>query len=68
MATLKPTLPLDNALISVNDGFEVKYLQQRLGVSRNDVLKAVSIVGNGRREVVAYLERAKKENKLALVD
>lgn len=58
MSTQKPIWILDKKLISVNDGFEVNYLQQRLGVTRNDVLAAIAAVGNGRREVVAYLEKA----------
>jgi hypothetical protein len=53
--------PFHSELIAVDDGFEVKYLQQRLGVSRGDVIRAISVVGNGRREVVAYLERLKRE-------
>jgi hypothetical protein len=60
MTTQKPTSTLDKEMISVNDGFEINYLQQRLGVSRNDVLKAIAKVGNGRREVVAYLEKYKR--------
>jgi len=62
MATQKPAPALDKEMIAVNDGFEVNYLQQRLGVSRNDVLKAIAKVGNGRREVVAYLEKYKRDS------
>lgn len=57
-----------NDLIAVDDGFEIKYLQQRLGVTRGDILKAISLVGNSRRELVAYLERAKREQGKPLTE
>ena len=62
MSNRKILLQLDNALVSLEDEFEINYLQQRLGVSRSDVLTAIAKVGNGRREVVAYLEKLKKQS------
>jgi len=64
MTTQHPSSILDRQLIAINDGFEVNYLQQRLGVSRSDVLDAISAVGNGRREVIAWLEKRKRKGTL----
>lgn len=60
MSTPKLARYSDTSLISLDNQFEIGYLQERVGVSRDQILAAIAAVGNGRREVVAALERMKR--------
>ncbi len=49
--------PQDASRISLSEAYEVEYWTKALGVSRDDLAKAVAEVGNGADAVRAYLQR-----------
>lgn len=49
--------PRDAARISLSEAYEVAYWTQELGVTREELARAVVEVGNGADAVRAYLQR-----------
>lgn len=49
--------PQDASRISLSEAYEVAYWSQTLGVSRDDLAKAVVQVGNSAEAVRAYFQR-----------
>jgi hypothetical protein len=47
----------DRSQVDPNEGYELAYLEEKLGVSREDVRKAVEAVGNSREKVEQYLKK-----------
>ncbi|HEY4290464.1 MAG TPA: DUF3606 domain-containing protein [Puia sp.] len=58
--TTKSNLPTPQEKGTPIDKFEFRYLEERLGVTREQVRNAVDAVGPDRREVIAYLTKNKK--------
>lgn len=46
----------DRSRVNPNESYELSYLEEKLGVTRDQVRKAVEAVGNNREEVEAYLQ------------
>ena len=44
-------------LISGSEEYEVQYLSERLGVSREQVIEAIKVVGNERKKIEEYLTK-----------
>ncbi|WP_454718900.1 DUF3606 domain-containing protein [Caulobacter segnis] len=49
--------PQDASRISLSEAYELAYWTKALGVSRDDLAKAVVKVGNSAEAVRAYLQR-----------
>lgn len=47
----------DRAQIDGNSDYELDYVAQKLGVSREKVREAIQAVGNSREAVESYLQR-----------
>jgi hypothetical protein len=47
----------DRSRVDPNEGYELAYLEEKLGVSRDEVRKAVAAVGNSREKVEEYLKK-----------
>jgi hypothetical protein len=47
----------DRSQVDPNEGYELAYLEEKLGVSRDAVRKAVEAVGNNREKVEEYLKK-----------
>jgi hypothetical protein len=47
----------DRSQVDPNEGYELAYLEEKLGVSREEVRKAVEAVGNSREKVEEYLQK-----------
>jgi hypothetical protein len=47
----------DRSRVDPNEGYELAYLEEKLGVSRDEVRKAVEAVGNSREKVEEYLKK-----------
>ncbi len=45
----------DRSRVSGNDEYEVRYLAQKMGVSQEDVKRAIEKVGNDRTKLEQYL-------------
>jgi hypothetical protein len=50
----------DRSKVSGNESYELSYLEEKLGVSREQVRAAIEAVGNNREDVEAFLEKNKK--------
>jgi len=46
----------DRSRVSGNEDYELSYLQEKLGVSREQVMDAIKAVGNDRQKVEDYLK------------
>ncbi|UYQ95633.1 DUF3606 domain-containing protein [Chitinophaga horti] len=44
----------DREQVAAGQAYEIEYFQHKLGVSRNDVLEAISKVGNDREALEKY--------------
>lgn len=51
----------DRNRVSGSEDYELSYLEEKLGVSREQVLAAIASVGNDRAKVEAYLSSKKKD-------
>jgi hypothetical protein len=49
--------PQDRARVNVNEAHEVRYWTEKFGVSEEDLIQAVSIVGVSASEVERYLKK-----------
>ena len=49
----------DRSRVSGIDDYELNYLEEKLGVSREQVLAAIASVGNDRKKVEDYLSSNK---------
>ena len=48
--------PADRRLVNANEPYELKHVQEQLGVSREEVLEAIQEVGNEREKIEEYLK------------
>ena len=46
----------DRDRINTNEDYEVRYAAEKLGVSRQELLAAIQVVGNMRADVERYLK------------
>jgi hypothetical protein len=51
----------DRNRVSGSEDYELYYLEEKLGVSREEVLDAIASVGNDREKVEAYLSSKKSK-------
>lgn len=51
----------DRSKVNGNESYELSYIEEKLGVSREQVREAIGAVGNNREAVEAWLN--KKSNK-----
>ena len=49
----------DRAKVDGHEDYEVSYLQEKLGVSRDKIREAIEAVGNSRDKVEEYLQKNK---------
>jgi len=49
----------DRSQIDGNENYELSYLEEKLGVTREQVKEAIEAVGNNRDEVEEYLRKKK---------
>lgn len=49
----------DRSKVEGNENYELSYLEEKLGVTREQVRDAIQAVGNNRDEVEAYLKKNK---------
>lgn len=49
----------DRSRVAGNENYELAYLQEKLGVSREQIEEAIKAVGNNREQVEAYLSKSK---------
>jgi hypothetical protein len=49
----------DRSKVSGNESYELSYLEEKLGVSREQVRAAIEAVGNNREDVEAFLKKTK---------
>jgi hypothetical protein len=49
----------DRSKVSSSETYELAYLEKELGVSREEVQKAIQAVGNNREKVTQYLKNKK---------
>lgn len=47
----------DRSRVNPNESYELSYLEEKLGVSREQVRAAVEAVGNSRAKVEEYLRK-----------
>jgi len=47
----------DRSRVNPNENYELSYLEEKLGVSREQVRAAVEAVGNSREKVEEYLKK-----------
>jgi hypothetical protein len=47
----------DRSKVDGNESYELSYLEEKLGVSREQVKKAIEEVGNSREKVEEYLKK-----------
>jgi hypothetical protein len=47
----------DRSKVDGNESYELSYLEEKLGVSREQVRKAIEEVGNSREKVEEYLKK-----------
>jgi hypothetical protein len=46
----------DRSKVNGNEGYELSYLEEKFGISRDKVKKAIAVVGNSREKVEEYLK------------
>lgn len=49
----------DRSQVAGEEGYELAYLEEKLGVSREKVREAIKAVGNDRDDVEEYLKKNK---------
>lgn len=49
----------DRSQVNPNESYELSYIEEKLGVSRDQVREAVEAVGNSREKVEEYLTKNK---------
>jgi len=49
----------DSSRVAGDESYELSYLEETLGVSREKVREAIASVGNDREKVEAYLKKGK---------
>lgn len=49
----------DRLRISANEQYEIRYMAEKLGVSENEVRKAIQQIGDNREKVEEYLRNSK---------
>jgi hypothetical protein len=47
----------DRSKVDGNESYELAYLEEKMGVSREQVKKAIEAVGNSREKVEEYLKK-----------
>jgi hypothetical protein len=47
----------DRSKVDGNESYELAYLEEKMGVSREEVRKAIEAVGNSREKVEEYLKK-----------
>lgn len=47
----------DRSRVAGDESYELSYLEEKLGVSREEVRAAIKAVGNDREKVEAYLRK-----------
>jgi hypothetical protein len=47
----------DRSQVNPHESYELSYLEEKLGVSRDEVREAVEAVGNSREKVEEYLKK-----------
>lgn len=50
----------DASKVSGSESYELFYLEEKYGVSRETVREAIKKVGNSREDVEAYLKKSKR--------
>ena len=50
----------DRRKVNGNESYELSYIEEKLGVSREQVREAIDAVGNNREDVEAWLNKKKK--------
>ena len=53
----------DRERINTSENYELRYMEEKLGVSREQLLQAIHEVGNSREKVEEYLRNQQKKNK-----
>jgi hypothetical protein len=51
----------DRGRVSENENYELAYLEEKMGVSRDEVKAAIQEVGNERLKVEEYLEKNQRK-------
>jgi len=51
----------DRSKVSENDSYELSYLEEKLGKSREEVKAAIKAVGSDRKKVEEYLQGSSKK-------
>jgi hypothetical protein len=49
----------DRSQVAGNEDYEMEYLASQLNVSKDDILKAIKVVGNSREKIEAYFNSNK---------
>ena len=49
----------DSSKVDSHEDYELSYLQEKLGVSRDKIREAIKAVGNSRDKVEEYLQKNK---------
>jgi hypothetical protein len=52
----------DRAKVSGDEDYELSFLEEKLGVTRQQVKDAIKAVGNNRSDVEEYLRKGKKSS------
>jgi hypothetical protein len=47
----------DRSRIAGNEDYELRYMAEKLGVTKNEVKQAIAAVGNDRKKVEEYLQQ-----------
>lgn len=50
----------DRSKVNGNESYELSYIEEKLGVSREQVREAIDAVGNNREDVESWLNKKKK--------
>jgi Protein of unknown function (DUF3606) len=53
----------DRDRINTSENYELKHIEEKLGVSREQLLQAIHEVGNSREKVEEYLKNQQNKNK-----
>jgi hypothetical protein len=51
----------DRSKVNGNESYELSYIEDKLGVSREQVREAIDAVGNNREDVEAWLNKKHKK-------
>jgi hypothetical protein len=54
----------DRGRVSGEENYELSYLQEKLGVSRDDIRCAIDAVGHNREKVEEYLKKHKWDDRV----